>query len=653
MSLPEETRGLDALSTTTTAGTEGATPTPVAASSQTHPLEDTASHTDPVPAPAAASESTNTDITTKAAPVSRKSAQSGQRQSSICHHSKRRSQCVQCYEEGTGGSTICKHLKQKYACRKCFDEGNAATNSLCEHRLIRIKCKTCTPFRPEPKTYRPRIKLDTLTEEDLTPFFMLEAAARGDGASASKTVPTEDMKSDEAGEGSEYGKEVETSDTASQAAAAADTRFQGTQNLLNPECLKCGKNKKIIFYGMVKRPFCKSCWKVLHSAMMHAKHIGSTSSRSTTPTTQLAFDSQPPETISSPYAATDTPTQSSRPSSAAKESSLLVEPSNSIQMPEQIVLPAAPLPVTARKRNSAISQTKTEQRTGASEANTSKKKPRRAAKATTISSTDDAISSTKRKPKPKDSPTVITTSTNDKLNHVLLEAATHVLTPGATPSRTPPTKEEPATIPCTGAHLPPPNDPEKPCDAVPRQTAPPIDSKITHQSLPTSTFITLDATSQCTYCGNYHLVGAVVHADGRVLCARCEIEDGNFCEDVTEDEADDVGTISACDDDAADSVWMDTSEREIVFEGEDVEMASSEPRRTSVHKEAKVLGMVDFLAAAAAAAAVVEGGEEDGGSRVPSENALWKLKEGQMESRDGEDESCEAAQILATLGGFM
>ncbi|KAJ3309609.1 hypothetical protein HDU76_003572 [Blyttiomyces sp. JEL0837] len=54
---------------------------------------------------------------------------SGPRQSSICHHNKRRSQCVQCYDEGTGGSTICKHRRQRYA-------------------------------RPEVKRYKPRIKLD-------------------------------------------------------------------------------------------------------------------------------------------------------------------------------------------------------------------------------------------------------------------------------------------------------------------------------------------------------------------------------------------------------------------------------------------------------------------------------------------------------------
>ncbi|KAJ3409036.1 hypothetical protein HDU80_003330 [Chytriomyces hyalinus] len=651
MSLPEETRGLDAVSSTTATGTEQHAPTAASATSQTHPLEDLASHTDPVPAaPAAAPESTSTDIISKAAPVSRKSAQAGQRQSSICHHSKRRSQCVQCYEEGTGGSTICKHLKQKYACRKCFDEGNAATNSLCEHRLIRIKCKTCTPFRPEPKTYRPRIKLDTLTEEDLTPFFMLEAAARSDGATASKTVPADAMKAHETGEGSEDGKDTGTSETGSQAAVAVDPLFQGAQNLLNPECLKCGKNKKIIFYGTVKRPFCKSCWKVLHSAMMHAKHIGSTSSRSTTPTTQPAFDLQPAETISSPHTVTDIPTQSSRPSSATPESSLAVEPSNSIQKPQQIVIPAAPLPVTARKRNSATKQTKPEKRTAASEVTASKKKPRRTAKTSAISSTDDAISSIKRRP--KNSPAVISTSANDKLNHVLLEAATHVLTPGATPSRTPPTKEEPASIPYSTPLLAS-NDSGQRGDAAPRLSEPPTEGKKPHLLLPTSTFITLEETSQCTYCGNYHLVGAVVHADGRVLCARCEIEDGNFCADATEDEADDVGTISGCDDDAADSVWMDTSERDVGLEVEDVEMASSEPRRISVHEEPKVFGMVDFLAAAAAAAAVVEGGTEDAGSRVPSENALWKLKEGQMENRDGEDESCEAAQILAALGGFM
>ncbi|KAI8610849.1 hypothetical protein BC830DRAFT_709799 [Chytriomyces sp. MP71] len=88
--------------------------------------------------------------------------QAGPRLPSICHHLKRRSQCVQCYDEGTGGSTICKHRKQKYACRSCFDEGDTATKSLCEHRLIRIKCKICTPVRKEVKAYRPRVNLEDL-----------------------------------------------------------------------------------------------------------------------------------------------------------------------------------------------------------------------------------------------------------------------------------------------------------------------------------------------------------------------------------------------------------------------------------------------------------------------------------------------------------
>ncbi|KAJ3193378.1 hypothetical protein HK101_004932 [Irineochytrium annulatum] len=78
----------------------------------------------------------------------------GPRQTSICHHGKRRSQCVQCYDEGTGGSTICKHRRQRYA---CFDEGQP-TNSLCQHRTIRIKCRECTPDRAPPRAYRPRLK---------------------------------------------------------------------------------------------------------------------------------------------------------------------------------------------------------------------------------------------------------------------------------------------------------------------------------------------------------------------------------------------------------------------------------------------------------------------------------------------------------------
>ncbi|KAI8620549.1 hypothetical protein BC830DRAFT_1098795 [Chytriomyces sp. MP71] len=40
------------------------------------------------------------------------------RVSAVCHHGKRRSQCIQCYDEGTGGSIICEHRRQKYACPK-------------------------------------------------------------------------------------------------------------------------------------------------------------------------------------------------------------------------------------------------------------------------------------------------------------------------------------------------------------------------------------------------------------------------------------------------------------------------------------------------------------------------------------------------------
>ncbi|KAI8832775.1 hypothetical protein BJ741DRAFT_666942 [Chytriomyces cf. hyalinus JEL632] len=68
---------------------------------------------------------------------------------SICHHNKRRSQCIQCYDEGTGGSTICHHRRQRYSCRACFDEG-VTTNSLCQHRRIRKKCKLCTPEPSNP-----------------------------------------------------------------------------------------------------------------------------------------------------------------------------------------------------------------------------------------------------------------------------------------------------------------------------------------------------------------------------------------------------------------------------------------------------------------------------------------------------------------------
>ncbi|KAJ3106945.1 hypothetical protein HDU97_005226 [Phlyctochytrium planicorne] len=62
----------------------------------------------------------------------------GPRQTSICHHGKRRSQC--------------------------FDEGQP-TNSLCIHRTIRIKCKECTPDKPAPRAYRPRAKTSKAAQQ--------------------------------------------------------------------------------------------------------------------------------------------------------------------------------------------------------------------------------------------------------------------------------------------------------------------------------------------------------------------------------------------------------------------------------------------------------------------------------------------------------
>ncbi|KAJ3062224.1 hypothetical protein HDU98_001884 [Podochytrium sp. JEL0797] len=78
------------------------------------------------------------------------------RVSAICHHGKRRSQCIQCYDEGTGGSIICEHRRQKYACPKCFDAGRE-TNSLCVHRTIKFKCKICSPAVHQPKAYKKRL----------------------------------------------------------------------------------------------------------------------------------------------------------------------------------------------------------------------------------------------------------------------------------------------------------------------------------------------------------------------------------------------------------------------------------------------------------------------------------------------------------------
>ncbi|KAJ3308789.1 hypothetical protein HDU76_003811 [Blyttiomyces sp. JEL0837] len=75
----------------------------------------------------------------------------------ICHHNKRRCQCIQCFDEGTGGSILCEHRRQRYACFKCFDEGKPVS-SICEHRCIRLKCAKCTPDPRQPKPYRTRQK---------------------------------------------------------------------------------------------------------------------------------------------------------------------------------------------------------------------------------------------------------------------------------------------------------------------------------------------------------------------------------------------------------------------------------------------------------------------------------------------------------------
>ncbi|KAJ3009838.1 UNVERIFIED_CONTAM: hypothetical protein HDU68_002465 [Siphonaria sp. JEL0065] len=102
------------------------------------------------------------------------------RVSAICHHGKRRSQCIQCYDEGTGGSIICEHRRQKYACPKCFDAGRE-TNSLCVHRTIKFKCKICSPSIHQPKTYKKRQgnnKNNNNSEDPNNPYTKKKSANR-------------------------------------------------------------------------------------------------------------------------------------------------------------------------------------------------------------------------------------------------------------------------------------------------------------------------------------------------------------------------------------------------------------------------------------------------------------------------------------------
>ncbi|KAI9313677.1 hypothetical protein BDR26DRAFT_887522 [Obelidium mucronatum] len=239
------------------------------------------------------------------APLRPPPRQAGPRLSSICHHSKRRSQCVQCYDEGTGGSTICKHRKQKYACRKCFDEGNSA-NSLCEHRLIRIKCKSCTPVRHEPKTYRPRVKFDFLDEKDLIPFRDLTPSATGSPSTG--TWDNSDTIS-------QNGSSVDGSGP-----AGADTA-SATSSPQTPSCLKCGKGKRVTLYGFEKRPLCKPCHKILQQAVINNK-TGSSSTASTGPSSST----------SSPGGSTQTPIQMSP---AKKSAATKKNPNGKSQLRQQ------------------------------------------------------------------------------------------------------------------------------------------------------------------------------------------------------------------------------------------------------------------------------------------------------------------------------
>ncbi|KAJ3082880.1 hypothetical protein HDU99_001313 [Rhizoclosmatium hyalinum] len=141
-----------------------------------------------------------------------------------------------------------ENLEKKLQCRKCFDEGKSNTNSLCEHRLIRVKCKTCTPVRHEPKTYRPRVKFDFLDERDLLPSNGLDGKPTNTKRSASVT-------SNQSGKSGN-----EEDDTASSSAPTV------------PACLKCGKVKRVTLYGFEKRPLCKACHKVLQLAVTNTKN---------------------------------------------------------------------------------------------------------------------------------------------------------------------------------------------------------------------------------------------------------------------------------------------------------------------------------------------------------------------------------------------
>ncbi|KAJ3243068.1 Cilia- and flagella-associated protein 45 [Chytriomyces hyalinus] len=100
------------------------------------------------------------------------------RVSAVCHHGKRRSQCIQCYDEGTGGSIICEHRRQKYACPKCFDAGRE-TKSLCQHRTIKFKCKICSPTVHQPKSYKKRVGKRSGNDGERSPYNGKKRASTG------------------------------------------------------------------------------------------------------------------------------------------------------------------------------------------------------------------------------------------------------------------------------------------------------------------------------------------------------------------------------------------------------------------------------------------------------------------------------------------
>ncbi|KAJ3124757.1 hypothetical protein HK100_011127 [Physocladia obscura] len=193
--------------------------------------------------------STNTTVTSCSTPRGLSQSTLGQRKSSICHHAKRRSQCVRCKEEGTGGSIICKHFKQKYACRWCFDEGNPA-NSLCEHRLIRAKCKVCTPVRQVTKSYRPRFKMEGLTPADFLPF---------------KNDSSKNINDNSSGCGNNEDVNYSMSLSINGDEGSSDHVDAKNMNLAKPEleCMRCSSTRKVVSYGAAKRPLCKSCHKHL------------------------------------------------------------------------------------------------------------------------------------------------------------------------------------------------------------------------------------------------------------------------------------------------------------------------------------------------------------------------------------------------------